>query len=125
MKLKRLTILLVVDGIEACLPTWQKLGYEVTVRVPDEGPLGFAILGGPAGELMLQSRASLAEDMANVAERKPTHLLYGDVDSLAAAQEALAHARVIVPRRKTFYGATEIWWEVDDGIILGLNENTG
>jgi len=123
MKLKKLTTLLVVESIEACLGTWQKLGYQVKVRVPDKGPLGFVILAGPAGELMLQTRDSLAEDMSATAKKKPSHLLYGDVDSLTAAEKALSHARVIVPRRKTFYGATEIWWELEDGVILGLCEN--
>ena len=125
MKLKKLTTLLVVDAIEPGIGTWQKLGYEVTVRVPDEGLLRFAILAGPAGELMLQTRSSLAEDMQAVAEQKPSHLLYGDVDSLEAAETALSHARVIVPRRKTFYGATEIWWELESGVILGLAEHAG
>jgi hypothetical protein len=125
MNLKKLTTLLIVNAIEPCLGTWQELGYEVTVRVPDEGPLGFVILGGPAGELMLQTRSSLAEDMVVVERRKPTHLLYGDVESLNVAEKALSHARVVVPRRKTFYGATEIWWELEDGVILGLAEHAG
>jgi hypothetical protein len=123
MKLKKLTTLLVVDDIEACLGTWQKLGYEVTVRVPETGPAGFVILAGAAGELMLQTKASLSDDMTSVAERKPSHLLYGDVESLKAAEKALVNARVIVPRRKTFYGATEIWWELEDGVVLGLAEH--
>jgi hypothetical protein len=123
MKLKKLTTLLVVDDIEACLGTWQKLGYEISVRVPETGPAGFVILAGGGGELMLQTKASLAEDMTSVAERKPSHLLYGDVESLTAAEKALAGARVVVPRRKTFYGATEIWWELENGVILGLAEH--
>lgn len=123
MKLKKLTTLLVVDGIEACLGTWQKLGYEVSVRVPEAGPAGFVILSGAAGELMLQTKASLSDDMSSIAERKPSHLLYGDVESLDAAEKALSGARVVVPRRKTFYGATEIWWELEDGAILGLAEH--
>jgi hypothetical protein len=124
MKLKKLTTLLVVDDIQACLGTWQRLGYEVTVRVPETGPAGFVILAGAAGELMLQTKASLADDMSDVANRKPSHLLYGDADSLKAAEQALASARVIVPRRKTFYGATEIWWELENGVILGLAEHS-
>lgn len=122
MKLEKLTTLLVVDAIEPCLPTWQKLGYEVTVRVPESGELGFVILRGSAGELMLQTKASLREDMRAVAEEKPSHLLYGDVKSLAAAEKALGGAKIIVPRRKTFYGADEVWFELENGVILGLSE---
>jgi hypothetical protein len=128
MKLKKLTTLLVVDAIEPALVTWRNLGYEVTVRVPEQGPLVFVILAGTGGELMLQTRASLGEDLPAVAKQAPTHLLYGDVDSLSAAETALSHAKVIVPRRKTFYGATEIWWQLPNGdgggAILGLHEST-
>jgi hypothetical protein len=123
MKLKKLTTLLVVDDIDACLTAWQKLGYEVTLRVPEAGAAGFVILAGAAGELMVQTKASLASDMSDVAERKPSHLLYGDVESLEAAETALADARLIVPRRTTFYGATEMWWELENGVILGLAEH--
>lgn len=125
MKLKKLTTLLVVDAIEPCLATWQALGYEVAVRVPEEGALGFVILAGPAGELMLQTRASLAEDLPAVLALKPSHLLYGDVESVAEAEQALAHARVLVPQRKTFYGANEIWFELAEGMVLGLAEHAG
>ena len=123
MKLKKLTTLLVVDAIEPCLGTWQALGYEIVVRVPDEGPLGFTILAGPAGELMLQTRDSLKEDLPAVLAASPSHLLYGDVESLAAAQQALPSARIIVPLRKTFYGANEIWFELEEGLVLGLAEH--
>ena len=123
MKLEKLTTLLVVDAIEPCLPTWKKLGYEVTVRVPESGELGFVILHGNAGELMLQTKASLGEDMSAVAKKKPSHLLYGDVASLDRAEKALAGAKIIVPRRKTFYGANEIWFELENGVILGLSEH--
>src|SRR5687768_2614575 len=105
MQLQKLTTLLVVDDIEACLPTWAALGYAVTVRVPDAGPLAFAILKSSAGELMLQTKASLREDLPSVAARGPSSLLYADVSSLAEAKRALKSAEVLIAERKTFYGA--------------------
>jgi len=123
MKIEKLTTLLVVEAIEPCLETWQTLGYEVSVRVPERGELGFVILNGKAGELMLQTKASLADDINAIARKKPSHLLYGDVSSLARAEKALAGARVLVPRRKTFYGANETWFELENGVILGLAEH--
>jgi len=125
MNLKKLTTLLVVDSIEPCLTTWQALGYEIAVRVPETGTLGFVILAGPAGELMLQTRTSLKEDLPAVLALEPSHLLYGDVTSLADAQKALPQARVLVPKRKTFYGANEIWFELSEGLVLGLAEHAG
>ena len=125
MALSKLTTLLVVDQIESCLPAWEALGYAVTVRVPEAGPAGFVILVGPAGELMLQTRESLAEDLPVVAERRPSHVLYGDVPSLADAKRALPTATVLVAQRKTPYGATEAWLELEGGAILGLSEHAG
>jgi hypothetical protein len=125
MTLAKLSTLLVVDAIEPCLPTWQALGYTVTVRVPEAGPAAFSILNGTAGELMLQTRASLAEDLPAVADKNPTHLLYADVPSLADAARSLGNATVLVQQRKTFYGAHEIWFLLEGGMILGLAEHAG
>jgi hypothetical protein len=123
MKLEKLTTLLVVDRIEPCLPQWKALGYELTVRVPDEGPLDFAILTAKNGDLMLQTRDALAEDLPAVAARKPRTVLYADVRSLADAKKAVPGAEILVSERKTFYGATESWVVLGDGTILGLAEH--
>lgn len=123
MALSKLTTLLVVESIEPCLSTWEALGYAVAARVPEAGPLGFVILAGPAGELMLQTRESLAEDLPVVAERRPSHVLYGDVPSLADAKRSLPAAKVLVAQRKTPYGATEAWLALEDGSVLGLSEH--
>lgn len=118
--LQKLTTVVIVEAIEPALPSYQALGYQLTVRVPDSGTLGFAIMNGPAGELMLQTRTSLAEDLPDIARRNPGLLLYGDVRSLAEAKRALPDAKVIVAERKTFYGATEAWLELPGGTFLGL-----
>src|SRR4029078_11453082 len=97
--LEKLTPLLVVSKIESCLPTWQALGYAVTVKVPETGRLGFVILTGKAGALMLQTTASLKDDLPAVAKLEPTHLLYADVPSVAKAMKALAKAKLLVPKR--------------------------
>jgi hypothetical protein len=123
MKLEKLTTLLVVDRIEDCLPTWKALGYDITVRVPDEGDLDFVILSSKAGELMLQTKRSLADDLPPVAKRSPSTLLYADVASLAEAKKALPGAEVLIPTRKTFYGATEAWLVLPGGAVLGLAEH--
>jgi hypothetical protein len=125
MKLEKLTTLLVVDRIEACLPTWKALGYEITVRVPDVGELDFVILSSAVGELMAQTKRSLADDLPLVAARSPSALLYADVPSLTRAKEALAEAEVLVPERKTFYGALEAWVVLPGGTVLGLAQRVG
>jgi len=120
MKLDKLTTLLVVDRIEPCLPTWQALGYDLTVRVPDAGELDFVILVSKTGELMLQTKRSLADDLPPVAKLSPSAVLYADVPSLAEARQALVGAEVLIPERTTSYGATESWLVLPGGTVLGL-----
>src|SRR4051794_31370432 len=124
MSISKLTTILIVDAIEPCLPQWTAAGYSIAARVPDSGPPGFVILAGPAGELMLQTHDSLAEDLPDIAARRPSTLLYGEVASLENAKKALASAKVIVAKRTTFYGATESWLELEGGVFLALAEHT-
>jgi hypothetical protein len=121
--LNKLTSVVIVDAIEPALPSYEALGYKVNVRVPESGTLGFVIMAGPAGELMLQTRASLTEDLPEIAKRAPSHLLYGDVRSLDATKRALRDAKVLIKQRKTFYGATESWLELPGPTFLGLAEH--
>jgi len=123
MKLDKLTTLLVVDRIEPCLLPWEKLGYTVVARVPEAGEADFVLLRGHAGELMFQTRKSLASDLPGVAERTPEFLLYADVASVAEAKKAIPDAKVLVNERKTFYGATESWVVLEGGVVLGLAQH--
>jgi len=123
MKAKKVTPLFVVDRIEPGLPQWEALGYAVKVRVPEAGLLAFVILESKAGELMLQTKKSLAADMPQVAEKQPKALLYADVDSITEAKKALPGAEVLIAHRKTFYGATEAWVELEGGVVMGLAEH--
>jgi hypothetical protein len=122
MKLEKMTTLLVVDAIEPLLPTWEKLGFATAVKVPEKGKLDFVILASNELELMLQTRASLTEDLPDVAKLSPAHLLYADVKSLDEAERTLKGARVIVSKRRTPYGAFETWVELAGGTVLGLSQ---
>jgi hypothetical protein len=125
MTIEKLTTILIVDAIEPCLPTWESLGYRMVTRVPDEGTLGFVILASAKGELMLQTRASLADDLPAVAKSAPSFVLYAQVKSLPEAKRVAKGARFLVEERKTFYGALEAWGALPNGTILGLAEFAG
>jgi catechol 2,3-dioxygenase-like lactoylglutathione lyase family enzyme len=107
--MQKLTPNLIVDDIEACLRFWvDLLGFEKTVEVPEGDRLGFVILKHGAVELMLQSRASLKKDCAEVAGGAHRSTLYCEVPSLAAIRTALGKWPHAAPERTTFYGAREI-----------------
>lgn len=123
MNLDKLTTLLVVDSIEACVPTWKALGYDITARVPEQGDLDFVILSSKAGELMLQTKRSLADDLPTVAERSPSFVLYANAHSLDSVKKALPGVEVLIDERTTFYGATESWVVLPGGTVLGLAQH--
>ena len=110
MKIEKLTPVLMVEAIEPVLDFWVKrLGFSRTTEVPHEGHLGFVILEKDGIEVMYQSRASVAADIAPLAQSpmKGT-FLFLQVDDLDAVEKALQGITPVVPRRKTFYGADEL-----------------
>lgn len=105
----KVTPVRVVERIEPCLPFWcDALGYEKRAEVPHGDGLGFVLLeSATAGELMLQTRASLADDVAAAAALEPHTVLFVEVRSLEAAKKATLGAKVLVEERTTFYGMKE------------------
>jgi catechol 2,3-dioxygenase-like lactoylglutathione lyase family enzyme len=100
---------LIVASIEDCLPFYvERLGFTKTVEVPHDGKLGFVILKHGELELMLQSRASVAADVAGLDPDGFRAALYIEVDKLAPIRKALNGWPRVVPERTTFYGAREI-----------------
>ena len=109
--LKKLTPVMFVDDIAPQLPFWKEtLGFETVVEVPEtEGSekTGFMILVRDQVEIMLQTWKSIEEDIG-WNERVAQSFLFievADIDDIERRDES--HDKVI-PRRKTFYGATEI-----------------
>jgi hypothetical protein len=107
--IKKLTPLLYVETIEPCLGFWEKVGFQKTVEIPHGDRLGFVILQSGSIEIMYQTRASVADDIAPLADSPMRgSFLFLEVENLDAVEAALADAEHVVPRRKTFYGADEL-----------------
>lgn len=107
--MKKLTPNLIVDRIEDSLPFWvQRLGFETVAEVPHQDQLGFVILKHGATELMLQSRASVRQDVPDIAEGPQRAVLYYEVADLAPIRKALEGWPRVTPERTTAYGAREI-----------------
>jgi hypothetical protein len=107
--IKRITPVLIVDEIEPCIAFWEAIGFDRGPEVPHGDKLGFIILEKAGLEIMSQTRASVAEDVAALANTpmKGNHLFI-EVMDLEAVIDAIGNAPVIFPRRKTFYGMDEI-----------------
>lgn len=107
--LKKLSPVLLVDAIEPCLPFWDRLGWLNVAEVPHGDVLGFVILVKDGLEVMYQTRASVAADIAGLADA-PTGgtFLFLEVDDLDAVIREVAGAPRVFERRTTFYGMDEI-----------------
>jgi hypothetical protein len=111
--MKKLTPVYVVEQIEPCLDFWVgRLGFEKVVEIPEGNALGFVILTRGHVEIMYQSLASVAKDisalaveMAGTGSPNGTYIEVSDIDDV---ERRLAGCDLVVPRRTTFYGATEI-----------------
>jgi len=122
MKLTKVTPIYYVDRIEPALAFYAALGFEKTVEVKHGDRVGFVILVHAERELMLQTRASLNDDLA-LEGLEPACALYCDVDSLAGARAAAKGARVLVAERSTPYGALETWVLDPSGTLVGFAEH--
>jgi uncharacterized glyoxalase superfamily protein PhnB len=112
---------LLVDEVESCVRFWkERLGFEVAIEVPEGNKIGFVSLQKAGVELMYQSHASVEKDSSFSAQgyaRGPS-FLYIEVDSLDDVIAATKGASVVMPERKTFYGAREIGVKDPAGHIL-------
>lgn len=107
--MQKITVNLIVDSIEDALPFWvDRLGFHKTVEVPQGGRLAFVILDAEGVELMLQTRASLEEDVPDIAAAQYRSVLYIRVSALDPIREALEGWPCAVPERTTDYGAREL-----------------
>lgn len=125
--LKRITAVLPVQAIEASLPFWEAVGMGRTVEVPHGEALGFVILAGHGVELMLQSHASIAEDMPSLAGEAGDGktFLFIEVEDIDAIERALAGQAQAFTRRTTFYGATEIGYREPGGHLVTFAQFSG
>jgi hypothetical protein len=78
------------------------------------------ILKQGAVELMLQSRSSLAKDVAPLAPGAHRSTVYVEVADLAPIRAALEGWPLVVPERTTFYGAREIIVRDPAGNVLAF-----
>jgi catechol 2,3-dioxygenase-like lactoylglutathione lyase family enzyme len=111
VKVNKLTPVLFVKSIEPCVDFWEKrLGFVRVAEVPEGDHLGFVLLVRDGVEVMYQTWSSVGEDIPPLGREVMTsrQFLYVDVDDLAAFETALAGIDYLLPKRKTFYGATEV-----------------
>jgi catechol 2,3-dioxygenase-like lactoylglutathione lyase family enzyme len=122
IEVKSLAPILVVKEIEPLLPFWvDRLGFAVVTNVPEASPYAFAIVARDGTQVMLQTRASASEDLNTDLGGIGAGVVYISVATLDPVIAALGDAAdIAVARRKTFYGADEIFVRDPAGNLVGL-----
>jgi hypothetical protein len=124
--LSKLTPILLVDAIEPCLPFWDKLGFTKTTEVPEGDKLGFVILEKGGIEVMLQTLHSVEADVPSMANiPRGGSVLFIEVKDIGAIEKAMEGYETLVPRRKTFYGADELFVREPGGHAVGFAQFGG
>lgn len=107
----KITPVLVVNEIETALPFWvDRLGFEKTVEVPEDGKLGFVILMRDSAEVMLQTRTSVEKDTPQFVPSSQINqtALFIEVDDFEDVVKRLEEYPIAMPERIAFYGMREI-----------------
>lgn len=124
--MKKLTPVIFVEAVEPCLAFWvDRLGFERTMEVNHGDVLGFATVQLGPVEVMYQSRASIAADIPTLASgqfERSGSVLFIEVESLDAILPKLDGVEVVVPQRRTFYGARELFVRAPCGTVVGFAE---
>lgn len=119
MKINKQTPVLVVPAVEPSLDFWRdRLGFTVTMEVPHGDGLGFVALERDGTELMLQSGASIRDDMASAAGSGASAFLYLEVDSIDEVVRQLDGVPMVMPRRRAPYGANEVSFREPGGHLV-------
>lgn len=112
MKLNRSTPILHVRAVEPSLRFWtERLGFTVTIQVPEGDHIGFAALENGGVEIMLQTYAGMKVDPANPlgdAAAKGPSFLFIEVPDIKAVAGLLQGSEIVKGIHDTFYGAKEI-----------------
>ncbi len=92
------------------------------MSVPSGESLSFAMLNYGPVEVMLQSYASLEQDMPDMLARAKDQysFLFLEVEDLDAIAARLGDTEIVMPRRETFYGSTEIGVRTPGGHYVTL-----
>jgi hypothetical protein len=117
----KITPILLVDEIEPCLPFWvERLGFQKLVEMMHGDRLGFAILNGGNVEIMYQSRASIADDLPQLADFQVpgSTILYIEVPNIEDIEQRMKGVEPVIPMRQTQYGAAEIGYREPAGNVV-------
>lgn len=118
----KITPVLLVDDVDACVRFWNRLGVEATMTFPFGEKTGFAAVASGDVELMYQSRAMSSAQDPKAIDRVERAIVYLEVSSLAEIEARIGDAEVVVPLRDTGHGTREFYVRDPAGNLIGFAE---
>ena len=120
MKVKRAAAVFFVDRVEPTRDFFKRVGFAVTVEIPDGNAAGFALLERDGVQVMVETRDNDHEPRAfrDVTLKSRHAAVFVEVDDLDALIASLAGEKVLVERHKTFYNSDELTYEEPGGHLV-------
>ena len=116
---------LFVKDIAKSMEFYKKLGFEVTMSVPEQAPFVWLMMKCGSVTIMLQTLESLANDLPEIRRTEGGSLLfYINLKGIHKFFESVKDkVEVLKGLEKTFYGATEFSIKDADGYVLTFAEH--
>ena len=116
---------LFVNDMNATIDFYKKLGFTVTMTVPDTGDYVWAMMTCGSVSFMFQTLASLGNTLPDVSRAGGGSLLfYIKLKNIRTFFESVKDkVTVLQGLEKTFYGATEFSIKDNNGFILTFAED--
>ncbi len=124
--MESLTVNLFVRDINKTIAFYKQLGFEVTMTVPEQGDLVWAMLINGGVTIMLQTLVSMGNELLDIDRTKSggSLLFYIKLKNIRNFFEQIKDkAEVVKGLEKTFYGATEFTIKDIDGYHLTFAED--
>jgi uncharacterized glyoxalase superfamily protein PhnB len=114
-----------VYDIEETISFYEHLGFSLTMTVPQQGDIVFAMMTSGNVVFMFQTFDSLGDDLPEVGRQKGGALLfYIQVSEIRYFYDKIKNKTKIIKEPEiTFYGATEFSIEDNNGFILTFAED--
>jgi uncharacterized glyoxalase superfamily protein PhnB len=114
-----------VRDINKTIAFYKQLGFNLSMSVPEEGDLVWAMMSCENVNFMFQTFDSLGDDIPEISRQDGGSLLfYIQIKEIRQFHEQIKDkVKVIKGLEKTFYGATEFSILDNNGYVLTFAEN--
>ncbi|MBS4035355.1 MAG: VOC family protein [Ignavibacterium sp.] len=116
-----------VKNIDETIKFYEQLEFKLTMKVPDEGDLVWAMMANGNVSFMFQTFESLGDDLPEISRQDGgSLLLYIQIKEIRQFHDRIKDkVNILKGLEKTFYGATEFSIQDLNGYVLTFAESEG